>query len=384
MRESEAKLRCIAESGMVGLFYWTVARDIADANDEFLRMLGYTREDLQTGQLNGRRLTPARWEAKDNEKIAEVLRTGRASWEKEFYARDGHCVPVLVAKALLEGSADNGIAICLDISERKRSESERERLLLRERDARAGAERATRLRDEMLALIVHDLRNPVNTIGMTAEMLRAFDAGDQTRAHYIDVIERAASDMSHLINDLLDVSRFESGTFAIAVSSVQIRELLGQTIDGFEAQAGSAGVRLVREIAPEVAAVAGDRDRLMQVLSNLVSNALKFMSGAGSIVLRATRTDGYVEVSVADTGPGLPVGSLPHVFDRFWQADHASRAGSGLGLCICKGIIEAHGGRIWVESTVGAGTTFHFTLPCVDEPSIAPPAAMPAVAESGP
>lgn len=367
---------------MVGVFYWTAERDITDANDEFLRMIGYTREDVRAGRLNGRRLTPAHWDETDEKRIAEVLRTGRASWEKEFYARDGHRVPVIVAQALLEGADEHGIAICLDISERRGGEAERERLLMRERDAREQAERATRQRDEMLAMIAHDLRNPVSTIGMSAELLRELNAEDQTGAHYIDVIERAASDMSHLINDLLDVSRFESGTFAVAMATVQIRELLEQTIDGFEAQAGATGVRLGCEIAQEVKAVAGDRDRLMQVLSNLVSNALKFVPDTGSIVLRASRTDGFVQVSVADTGPGLPPGSLPHVFDRFWQADHASRAGSGLGLYICKGIVEAHGGRIWVDSTAGAGTTFHFTVPCGDAQYATPSAPLPVTRET--
>jgi signal transduction histidine kinase len=113
-----------------------------------------------------------------------------------------------------------------------------------------------------------------------------------------------------------------------------------------------------------VAPVTGDRDRLDQVLSNLLGNALKFTPAGGRVGLRAWQVDDFVQISVEDSGAGIPAQDVPHLFDRFWQGDRASRAGAGLGLAICKGIIEAHGGRIWVESTLGRGTTVHFTVPC--------------------
>ncbi len=363
LRESESKLRRIVESGVVGVFYWTLGRAISDANDEFLRMLGYTRDELDAGRLHADGLTPPGWEAIDDRMIDELRRTGRASWEKEFYARDGRRVPVFLAKALLDGTTDRAIAICLDISERKRAEEERERLLEREREARAQAERATWLRDEMLALVAHDLRNPVNTITMTAGLLRDASLAAESRVHHAEVIERSAIGMAHMISDLLEVSTIESGSFTIKRGPVRLHALLGQTADDFQAQADAAGVLLTCDTGPDLPPVVGDADGLMRVLSNLVSNALKFSPRSGSVLLRARQETGAVHVCVEDTGPGIPQDVLPHVFDRFWHAQHDARAGSGLGLHICKGIVEAHGGRIWVESEPGVGTAFHFALP---------------------
>jgi hypothetical protein len=364
VRESEAKLRRIVDSGIVGVFYWTLVGAITDANDEFLRMLGYTRRELEDGVLSWRALTPVASLSADILKQREIIATGIATpWEKAFYARNGREVELLVAAAMLEGTADRGIAVCLDITARKEAELQRERLLEREREARAQAEHAMRVRDEVVGLVAHDLRNPVHTITMGAANLIDLPLPEEQRTRQLAVIRRSARTMDRLIRDLLDVTRIESGTFAIQQLPIHVKTLLEETLELFEPQARSRDVELTCAASQELPTVRGDRERLTQVLSNLIDNALKFTPSHGRIEMRATLLDDCVQISVADTGTGIAPAHLPHVFDRFWQADRTKRGGAGLGLAIAKGIVEAHGGRLGVESEVGRGTTFHFTLP---------------------
>ncbi len=384
VRESEAKLRRIAESGIVGVFYWTTAGAITDANAEFCRMLGFNDDDLRGSRMSWRLLTPPEWKAADALKEAELAAVGVAvNWEKEFIASDGRRVPVVIGAALLDGSTDRGIAVCLDITARKRAEADRERLLEQEREARVEAERASRIRDEVLAVVAHDLRNPVHTIILSTGMMREIPLDDAQREHRLAVIQRTAKGMESLIRDLLDATRIESGTFAVRQARVHVRALLDETLELFEASARECRIMLRCDAVDDLPPVLGDRERLAQVLSNLIGNALKFTKAGGDVTMRArtrsadgadslTRAAGspaedvaedVIELCVADTGGGIPPEQLEHVFDRFWQADRQGRAGAGLGLSIVKGIVEAHGGRIRVESAVGKGTTFTFTVP---------------------
>jgi PAS domain S-box-containing protein len=381
VRESEAKLRRIADSGIVGVFYWTMEGAITDANAEFLRILARSEEDLRAGRVNWRALTPPEWAEVDATKVAELHEHGvTMNWEKEFARADGRRVPVLIGAALLDGSADRGIAVCLDITERRRAEAERERLLESERATREAAERASRLRDEVMAVVAHDLRNPVHTIILSTGMLREIPLDEAQQQQRVSVIERTARGMEHLIRDLLDAARIESGTFAVRQERMHVRALLDETLELFAATARERGVAMRCHLDEDVAQVLGDRDRLEQVLSNIIGNALKFTPSGGEVRLSARavreaardvmplagageRAGGAVEISIADTGSGIPVDHLAHVFDRFWQADRQGRAGAGLGLSIVKGIVEAHGGNVRVESEVGEGTIFSFTVP---------------------
>jgi PAS domain S-box-containing protein len=381
VRESEAKLRRIADSGIVGVFYWTMSGTITDANAEFLRMLGQSQGDLRSGRLNWRTLTPPEWTATDAGRVAELHEHGvTVNWEKEFAVADGRRVPVVIGAAFLHGSTDRGIAVCLDITERRRAEAERERLLASERATRQAAERASRIRDEVMAVVAHDLRNPVHTIILSVGTLCDIPLDEAQRQQVLSVIQRTAKGMEHLIRDLLDAARIESGTFAVQQARVHVRTLLDETLELLEVAAREQRVRLHCHVDDDVAPLLGDRDRLEQVLSNLIGNALKFTPAGGDVRLSArvvrddardashpdsagARDGGTVEIRIADTGSGIPADHLAHVFDRFWQADRKGRAGAGLGLSIVKGIVEAHGGKIRVESEVGEGTTFSFTVP---------------------
>ncbi|CAN5726779.1 hypothetical protein BH23GEM5_BH23GEM5_19930 [soil metagenome] len=226
------------------------------------------------------------------------------------------------------------------------------------------AQRAIRAREEVLAVVSHDLRNPLNTISLGASAL--VDASTERRtshAKYLELIRHAAEQANAMIKNLLDVSGIESGHFSVDPSQQDIAELVQQARDLHLPLAEEKSVRLECEIADNLASAWADGFQLQRVFANLLCNAVKFTPSGGVITLRAEQLGGELRFSVSDTGPGIPPDHLPYVFDRYWQAKRGDRRGAGLGLSIARGIVEAHGGRIWVESTPGAGTTFFFTLP---------------------
>ena len=229
-------------------------------------------------------------------------------------------------------------------------------------EALRSAQDAKRLRDEMVAVVAHDLRNPVHTIALAAATMRSEGLREEQRARLLDIVRQTTLNMGRLLDDLLDVTRIDSGTFAVSRKPLAPRAILASTLEQFEARAQERRIALSAHghEAPDVMA---DADRLMQVFSNLVGNALKFTPSGGRIEIGCTGIADGCEFSVADSGPGIPPEAVPHLFERFWKADPASRAGAGLGLAIARGIVEAHGGRIWAESAPGRGTTMRFTLP---------------------
>jgi signal transduction histidine kinase/DNA-binding CsgD family transcriptional regulator len=277
--------------------------------------------------------------------------------------------------------------------ERARLERERWNLLHREHQARTRAEAAVRSRDELLAIVAHDLRNPLSTVNTTVDLLRKGAIPLEQYPQQFEVVLRSAEQMERLIQDLLDAARIEGGSLRLEPRPVPVGALLGEALGHLEAQAARAGLLLRTEIEADAPQVRADPQRILQVLSNLVGNALRFSPRGGEITLGARRFgDGFL-FSVTDTGVGIPREDLPHLFDRNWQAKYARRGGTGRGLAISRGIVAAHGGRIWAASELGKGCTFFFTLPLAAEaavgegasPSEATPAeASPAEAAASP
>ena len=227
--------------------------------------------------------------------------------------------------------------------------------------------RATQARDEMLGIVAHDVRSPLNAIFLAAQLLerKLAKAGDLGGKDNLDRIVRSVRRANRLIEDLLDVTRVEAGALPLARAAMPVKPALAEAVAGQQLAASAASIELRLEIAESLPEVWADRHRVLQVLDNLVGNAIKFTPKGGRITIAAVARAGEIVVSVADTGAGIPPDDLPHVFDRFWQAKRAEGRGAGLGLPICKGIVEAHGGRIWVDSTAEHGSTFSFTLPMV-------------------
>jgi signal transduction histidine kinase len=228
--------------------------------------------------------------------------------------------------------------------------------------ARLEAERATQSRDEIMAVLAHDLRNPMQAILGAAAMLRVTVEEDK-RQRQVAMIQRATQTMERLVTDLLDMACIDSGAFVIETKPVDVAAVIRQAIDLCESQAAARNVALEAEVPDALPGIEADPGRLLQLLSNLLGNAMKFSPPNTAVVVRAAPCSGGVEVSVADSGVGIPAENLPRIFDRFWQGYGQSRAGVGLGLAICKGIVDAHDGRIWATSEVGRGTTFFFEIP---------------------
>ncbi len=226
------------------------------------------------------------------------------------------------------------------------------------------AEQATRARDEILAVVAHDLRNPLNTVMMAAGLMLETTSPERPQERrQVEIVRRAADRMNRMIQDLLDVKRLESGRLGLEPKPESVSGLIADTLEMLRPLATGSSISLESHLSPNLPSVMADAARISQVLSNLVGNAVKFTPREGLITITAERQDAEVRFAVIDTGPGIPAEQVPHIFGRFWQAKSSDRRGIGLGLAIAKGIVEAHRGRIWVESSVGLGSTFYFTLP---------------------
>ena len=240
---------------------------------------------------------------------------------------------------------------------------QRARSFDQEREGRKTAELLSRAREDVLGVVAHDLRNPLNLVAMTTQLLMEPDLTPERRKSAYAINARAVHRMNRLIGDLLDVVRMEAGHLTLNVGATDVSRLLTETMESFQQRAAEQGISLVLKPEPPNTVVQADEERVLQLIDNLVGNALKFTPSGGQISIGGFIDDNELRVSVADTGPGIPEEQRARLFDRFWQARGTDRRGLGLGLPIAKGIAEAHGGRLWVESTVGTGTTFHFAMP---------------------
>jgi signal transduction histidine kinase len=227
------------------------------------------------------------------------------------------------------------------------------------------AQRATRARDEVLGIVSHDLRNPISAIAMCARVLQENPPNDPAeRRQLLGTIRESTEWVNRLIQDLLDVTNIERGRLSLELRSQDPAQIALQARHMFEVEATQHGITLDVNVPTNLPLVAADGARIVQVLGNLLRNAIKFTPNGGRIVVAVEPGETGVVFSVHDTGAGIPVANQGQVFDRYWQSSDGSRArGTGLGLSIAKGIVDAHGGRIWVQSVPGQGSTFSFSVP---------------------
>jgi PAS domain S-box-containing protein len=252
---------------------------------------------------------------------------------------------------------DGAVMALSDVTEVKKHEAERTRLL-------EAAQLAVRQREEFLSIVSHDLKNPLATLFLAVAGLHGPSDADATGRvrRSAETIQRAAERMDRLIHDLVDLSALHAGHLTMRTEPEAPAALVDEAADGFVLLAEEKHVALVRDVAPHLPRVLADRGRMIQVLSNLLSNAIKAtMHGEVRIEVRAAES--AVQFTVSDTGPGIASEELPHIFEPYWRSTRASYRGTGLGLPISKGIVEAHGGRIFVDSETGRGTRVGFTLP---------------------
>jgi signal transduction histidine kinase/CheY-like chemotaxis protein len=259
---------------------------------------------------------------------------------------------------------------CLDISLRKQAQEERERLLESERAARGEAERANRLKDQFLATLSHELRTPLNAILGWAHILQGRSDPASTEKG-LGVIERNARLQAQLIDELLDMSRIVSGKLRLDVQRVDLAAVIGAAVESSAPAAEARDVRIVTALQPDAGAVDADPARIQQIVWNLLSNAIKFTPAGGQVEIALARRDDHIAIRVSDTGSGIDADFLPHLFERFRQADAAAtraHSGLGLGLAIVRSLVQMHGGRVWAQSDgAGRGATFTVELPCAAE-----------------
>jgi PAS domain S-box-containing protein len=362
---SKDALQATVEFAPLGIAHFDPDGRVCYANPRLCEILGFRREELLGGNFFDITFADDLPECVALTQRVAAGEIPSYRHEKRFVRADGSVAWACVSVSGVRDAAGGLrflIGIAEDISEQRANEARRRAAEIEQVEALRAAEEAKRMRDDMVAIVAHDLRNPVHTITLAAAMLRNDSTTAEQQAKLVSIVQQTAANMSRLLDDLLDVSRMDSGTFALSPARVDSRELLACVVEQFEARAGERGIAL--SLRPDdCPVVRADRDRLMQVLSNLVGNSLKFTPEGGRVELSCTCTDEGAQFAITDSGPGIEPEDLPKLFDRFWKADPASPSGAGLGLAIARGIVEAHGGRIWAESFPGHGTTMRFTVP---------------------
>ncbi|NJL37175.1 MAG: PAS domain S-box protein [Leptolyngbyaceae cyanobacterium SM1_4_3] len=410
LRESEARFRGVVEANMVGILFWDASGCITDGNEMAVQMLGYSQEELRSGQVHWIDITPPEFHEIDNAMQAQLLIEGVCSpFEKVYIRKDGAQVPILIGGAVLPGYSDRGVAYFIDISDRKQAEAEREQLLIREQAAREAAEAASRIKDEFLAVVSHELRSPLNPILGWSKLLqsRQLDAEKTDRA--LKVIERNAQMQAQLINDLLDVSRILRGKLSLDAQPIDLAATIQAAMETVRlaAEAKAIDLRFVildsgqeednnpkSQVQNPKLQVMGDAGRLQQVIWNLLTNAVKFTSEGGRVEVKLERVDGgeerfttspsssYAQITITDTGKGILPDFLPYVFDQFRQESSATTrrfGGLGLGLAIVRYLVELHGGTIQADSPgEGQGATFTVKLPLMPHQPITQPDPKPS------
>jgi len=341
---------------------------IQSVNSAAERLFGYTADEL-IGK-NVRILIPADRQSEEDLILARIRRGERIDhFETIRMTKDGRLVAIslTVSPVLDESGRIIGVSkIARDITERQAAAAERDRLLEAERVARAEAERASRVKDEFVAMVSHELRTPLNAIlSWTQLMMRAHD-DPAILERGLDVVARNTRIQAQLISDLLDVSRIVAGKLQLDMQRVDVESIVRDAVETLRADADSKEID-VRMTLERAGPVSGDASRIQQVVWNLLSNAIKFTPPKGHVTVTLRSGPGEVEVAVADDGAGIREDFLPHVFDRFHQADRSITrryGGLGLGLAIVKHLMELHGGTVRAESPgEGQGATFTIVFP---------------------
>ena len=334
-------------------------------NGAHFTLLGYADDDLK-----GK--TPAIYLGEETFRhiLNELVATGDYSGETICRTKSGEERNIELSVFTMRNGLGEPIcyvSIKRDITTRKRTEKELDQLLIRERSARADAEKANRLKDEFLATLSHELRTPLNAVIGWSRILKSGRLDNESSMHAIDVIERNAWAQKQIIEDILDVSRVITGKLQLHLGPVNLISVVNAALDAVRPALEAKDIRVETQYQDELKVIAGDADRLQQVVWNLLSNASKFTPAGGVVGVRLTQDQTYVEIEVSDTGPGIAPEFLPHVFERFRQADGSTtrtHGGLGLGLAIVRHLVELHGGAIGAENrTSDSGAIFTVKLP---------------------
>jgi PAS domain S-box-containing protein len=325
-------------------------------NEAGSRLLGYSKQELK-GKSVHNMIHHTRWDGSDYPLKECPVHLSLASGDTArtlddiLWRKDGSSFPVqLAVSPMTDGLEILGVVLTFtDMTEI--------------REAEEALKQAISARDEVLAVVSHDLRNPVGTIAAAAELVADVPLSQERRNEHLHTIRRAAGRVNRLIQSLLDVAKIEAGKITLELSFEEINELVNDAVTQAGWLAEQEGVQLLFEEEEMPSRVHVDRNKMLQVLSNLIENALKYTPEGGRVTVSAKREGDNVLIVVADTGVGIEPQVLNNLFDRFWQGHRKDGKGSGLGLTIVKGILQAHGTTANVRTEVGEGSSFEFTLP---------------------
>ncbi|HET9268806.1 MAG TPA: ATP-binding protein [Vicinamibacterales bacterium] len=371
--EEQAYLAAIVESSDDAIISKDLHGVVRSCNAAAERMFGYSAAELVGKPI--RLIIPADRQAEEDDIIARLRRGERMDhFQTVRRAKDGRLIDVSLTVSPVRDASGRVVGaskIARDVTEQKRAAAERERLLEAERAARAEAERANRVKDDFVAMVSHELRTPLNAMLGWTQLMKRGRNDPALIQRGIDVVARNSRLQAQLISDLLDISRIVAGKLQIETRSVDLGAIVGQSLETMEEEARTKGVVIEPSLDDAGSLVSGDASRLQQICWNLLSNAVKFTPRGGRVSVRLTFDGPWARLEVADTGVGIRPEFLPHVFDRFQQADRSITrqfGGLGLGLSIVKHLVELHGGAVEAASEgEGKGATFTVTLPVLSD-----------------
>ncbi len=353
LQEREAKVRRLVDSNIIGICIFDLDRHILEANDAFLSIVGYGRDDVISGRLSFTGLTPPEWAGTDERILAELVSTG--TWrpcEKDFFRKDGSRVPVLVGGATFGELRQQGVAFVVDLSERKRAEAE---LAHANRVATMG---------QLTASIAHEVNQPIAALLTNAETAVRWLARQPPNLEKAKpLIDRIISDGKRAA-DIVSRIRDFSKKAPLRKDFLELNEAILEVIGLTRAKLSDYSVLLQTELVQGLPLIRGDRVQLQQVIMNLIMNAAEAMSdmsdGRRELLISTRIEAGDVIVAVRDSGPGLSDNAFDKVFEAFYTT---KSTGLGMGLSICRSIIEDHGGRLWASANVPKGAALQFTVP---------------------
>jgi PAS domain S-box-containing protein len=364
----EAKLRRLVDSNIMGIIIWRYDGQILDANETFLRIVGYDRSDLEAGRLNCRDLTPTEWHSADERRLEEIAATGTAQpYEKEYLHKNGHRVPVMVGGAVFQGTGNEGVAFVVDVTDRKRAEAAVQESEERYREAQmelAHANRVTAL-GQLSASIAHEVTQPIAAaVNNASAALRWLNKGPPD-------LEKARGALSRIMvngnraGEVIGRMRALLKKAPLRKEDVEINKAVLEVVALTRSEATKNGISVKTRLVEGLPVIQGDRVQLQQVILNLIMNAVEAMSSVAEAPRELVISTGEAPsegllIAVRDSGPGLPPASRERVFDAFYTT---KPEGLGMGLSICRSIIEAHGGRLWTTANIPRGATFQLTLP---------------------
>lgn len=357
----QAKVRGLVDSNLIGIFIWNLDGRIIDANEAFLRIIGYDRADLIAGRLNWRELTPPEWQEAADRRAAQLEASGTTQpHEKEYFRKDGTRVSVLVGAAAFEGSSGEGVGFVLDLTDRKRAEREYSQAQME----LAHANRVAAM-GQLSASIAHEISQPIGAVlsyaTATSHWLAAQPPALEEVRRAVDFIVKSGVRASEVVDRIRALVKKAPPRKDRLEINEAILEVIGLTRN----EMAKNGISVPTQLAESLPAIQGDRVQLQQVILNLLINAIEAMSamseGPRELIISTAKTDSEgVLVAVRDLGPGLAPESVERLFESFYTT---KPGGLGMGLSICRSIIEAHHGRLWATANTPHGAIFQFTLP---------------------